>query len=229
MEEPRPTPFALVFGSVAPERFPVLRAALETVGRDPVDRDGFLLVREVAELLHELRPEAGVGDAVQGLVAFLHYAYLFWRDGEHVRILSDAELAELLGAESGRRVVQTIPPADPTVPAFRPSDFPTSYAQLPALRVWGTPLPGGSAEPLDGWFARRTGAGLSILAVFGLHPAREGLTAVELAGPRPGSLRRLDGSELFAPTLAGGAAAGLASIAGEAELLELAWRAEELA
>jgi hypothetical protein len=223
MPEPRPTPFALVFGAAGSERFPVLRHGIEAAGRDPRDRDAFLLVREVAELLHELRPDTGVGAAVEALAAFLHFAYLFWMDGEQVKLLSEPELSSLLGIPSSRPPV--LPSSRP--PTFRPSDSPTRYVQLPALRVWATPLSGQPVEPLDGWFATRSDAQLSLLAIFGLNPAREGMTAVELSGPRPAELARVDGSALFAPTLAGGEAAGLSSLLGEAELLELAWRAEE--
>ena len=220
---PRATPFALVFGALAEARFPALRVGLQAAGSDPRDRDSFLLVREVAELLHELRPEAGVGAGVETLVAFLHYAYLFWMSGEPVEVVSEAALAALLS-------LPTFPPSDfPTsppsdLPTFRPSDV--RYVQLPPFRVWADPLAGQPAEPLDGWFAARSNDHLALLAVLGLSPAREGLTAVELAGPRPAALQRLDGSPLFSPTLAGGAAAGLASLAGEEELLELAWRVE---
>ncbi len=215
MAAARPTPFALVFGALAGDRFPGLRSGLQAAGSDPRDRDSFLLVREVAELLHELRPDAGVGTGVETLVAFLHYAYLFWMSGEPVQVVSETILVELLSLPTSR-------PSD--LPTFRPSDV--RYVQLPALRVWATPLAGQPAEPLDGWFAARSNDRLALLAVLGLSPAREGLTAVELAGSRPAALERLDGSPLFSPTLAGGAAAGLASLVGEEELLELAWRAE---
>jgi hypothetical protein len=215
MAAARPTPFALVFGALAGDRFPGLRSGLQAAGSDPRDRDSFLLVREVAELLHELRPDAGVGTGVETLVAFLHYAYLFWMSGEILQTVDEAQLENLL----------RLPPSQlPVLPSSRPPDC--RYVQLPALRVWATPLAGQPAEPLDGWFAARSNDRLALLAVLGLSPAREGLTAVELAGSRPAALERLDGSPLFSPTLAGGAAAGLASLAGEEELLELAWRAE---
>jgi hypothetical protein len=228
MPEPRPTPVALVFGPTAPERFAALRSGLEAAGRDPRDRDAFLLVREVAELLHELRPDAGVGAAVQALAAFLHYAYLFWMDGERMTVVNEAELGRMLDLPTSRL---------PDFPTSRPPDFPTSrppdvltrYIQLPALRVWATPVAGQPAEPLDGWFAARSGAELSLLAIFGLNQARGGLTAVELSGSRAAALVRPDGSPLFASLLEGGRVAGLSSLAGEAELLELAWRAEAAA
>jgi hypothetical protein len=79
---------------------------------------------------------------------------------------------------------------------------------------------------MDGFFLHDTPAGeLRVLAVFGLHPGRDGFTVVEATGPRAAALVRHDGAPLFAPTLPGGGAAGLHSIAGEEELLELGWRA----
>ena len=52
---------------------------------------------------------------------------------------------------------------------------------------------------------------------------------MEVTGTALRGLARADGSALFAPTLEGGEAAGLASIQGEEELLELAWRVEDSA
>ena len=98
------------------------------------------------------------------------------------------------------------------------------YVQLPPLRVWAAPVEGGASEPLDGWFAYRSGDDLSVLAIFGLHPGRAGFTAVEVGGPRPAHLERVDGSPLFSGTLPGAERAGLASVVGAEELLELAWR-----
>ena len=98
--------------------------------------------------------------------------------------------------------------------------------QLPPLRVWGVAREGAPAEPLDGWFVTGGKDGLSVVAVFGIHPGREGFTVVGASGPRPDELRRADGTALFAPMLAGGMTAGLASLSGAEELLELAWRVE---
>jgi hypothetical protein len=230
----RQTPFALVFGAIAPARFPVLRDAVAASGRDPREREGFLLLRQSAELLYELRPEEGLGEAVQALAALLHHAYLFWVHGEILQVVSDSKLATLVATPGPRsQRVPTSRPLDfPTsrlldVPTSRPPDVPTRYVQLAALRVWGAAVEDRPPEPLDGWFVSRSADQLTLLAIFGLNPARGGLTAVEVSGPRPAVSQRLDGSPLFAPVLAGGAAAGLASVLGEAELLELAWRAEE--
>jgi hypothetical protein len=211
----RPTPFELGLGPAAGARLGPIRAALEAAGVDPADRDRFLLVREVAELLHALRPEEGLGADVAGLAAFLHHGYRFWLAGEPVRAVSPDELTRLLASRLPGA-------ADPALAPPR-----GRYVQLPPLRVWGEPRPGSPPEPLDGWFVQGSVTGephLSILAAFGLHPGRPGLTVVEAEGARPGPLARADGSPLFAPRLPGGAA--LASLAGTEELLELAWRVE---
>ena len=209
MTGPRSTPLAAVFGAGATERFARLRAGLEREGADPGNRDAFSLVREVAELLHELHGEPRDAAALQGMVAFLHHAFQFWLEGERVSVVSEAVLAAALST----------PPTSPTPPSS-----PSRYVQLPPLRIWGEPRPDAPAEPLDGWFGVGRASELSVLAIFGLSPARPGFTAVEVSGPRASALARPDGTPLFASRLPGGAVAGLASLAGEEELLELAWR-----
>jgi hypothetical protein len=49
-----------------------------------------------------------------------------------------------------------------------------------------------------------------------------------VSGQQPVELTRPDGAPVFSSTLSGGAAAGLFSLDGEEELLELGWRAIEL-
>jgi hypothetical protein len=211
----RPTPFALVFGPLAGDRFPVLQAGLARAGHNPRQRDAFLLVEEVAALLRELRPDQGLGEAVSALVGLVHAAYLYWADGERTSSVSAEALAQVLGAAPGAGAMDA-------------SKGKTRYVQLPPLRVWGSPAEGAPAEPLDGWFVMPGEGRLSVLAVFGLHPGRDGLTAVEVEGTRPEFLAREDGTPLFAPILPGAEAAGLASLIGQEELLELAWRLEAL-
>lgn len=213
----RPTPFDLVFGPLAAERFPALTAGLAAAGRDPRDRDQFVLVREVVELLRELRPDEGLGEGVDVLVGLLQQAYLFWLDGRRVAAVPRDTLERLLGPLE----------AEPTVaPAGRPPDRPTLYVQIASRRVWGEPVEAAPPEPLDGWFATIRGGRLALLAVFGMHEGREGFTVAEAAGERPSTLQRPDDSPLFAPRLAGGEAAGVFSVTGAEELLELAWRVE---
>jgi hypothetical protein len=209
----RPTPFSLAFGDLAAARFPAIDQSLTASGTDPGDRDAFLLLPEVSQLLRELRPDEGLGEGVEALAALVHAAYLFYRSGERIIAVDDDTLRLLVGEAPGARPA----PASPPEPA---------YVQLPPLRVWGVAMEGAPAEPLDGWFVTGGSASLSLVAVFGMHPGREGFTVVEAAGPRTEELRRSDGTALFAPMLAGGMTAGLASLSGAEELLELAWRVE---
>jgi hypothetical protein len=209
----RPTPYQLVFEALGAERFPVLRDAVVAAGHDPRDRDAFVLVKEVVELLRELRPEEGVGECVDELVAFAYAAFVFWLDDQALVEIDRAALDRALGGEA----------AGPGAVGVR-----SYYLQLPSQRVWGEPIEGQPPEPLDGWFGSVSTDGARVLAVFGLHPGRAGFTAVQVNGPRPGRLARQDGTPLFAPRLEGGRAAGLHSVAGAEELLELAYRCHAL-
>jgi hypothetical protein len=206
----RDTPFGLVMGALAPERFPALREGIAAAARDPRDRDAFLMVREVVELLREIEPDEGLGEGIGTMAAFLHHAYLYWVDGELTSLIDESRLVPALASSA------------PDLPESGAGS--SRYIQIPPLRLWGIPVESGPAEPLDGWFAARSGSHLSVLAIFGLHPGRAGFTAVEVAGPRPEGLQRSDGSALFSGTLPGAERAGLASVAGAEELLELAWR-----
>lgn len=204
---PRPTPFDLALAEFAAVRFPALRDALDASGTDPADRDAFLLGREAAQALRDLRPDDGLGEGIRELAALLHHAYLPWAGGCRTVEVDRPTLDRLLEGEPG---------------AASPSGAP--YAQLPSRLLWAEAVPGGPPEPLDGLFLHPSAAGLRALGVFGLHPDRAAFTVVEVEGPRPGVLVRVDGSAPYSPTLAGGTAAGLRSLAGGEELLDLAWR-----
>jgi hypothetical protein len=200
----RLSPFDLVFGRLAEERFPSLRAALD--GVEPTDRDAFIMTRDAIQLVRDLRPDDGIGEAIDQLVALVHHAYLFWAAG---RVVVDIDAGILDHTGTGG-----------TQPAA------AWYARFPERRVWAQVVEGAAHEPLDGCFAHAHAENsLRVLGVFGLHPDRAGFSVVEAAGPRPQGLTRESGESLFAPRMEGGAAAGLRSIAGEEELLELGWRA----
>ncbi len=209
----RPTPFDLVFAPLADERFPAIRAALAAVGRDPRDRDAFLLVPEVVMLVREFRPDAGLGEGIDQLAALIHHAYLFWESGSPVVVVGAEELGRLL--------------TDGVGPARAAEAKPSlaRYVQVPERRVWARPVEGEPFEPLDGCFLDPAPDGrLRVLAVFGLRPERAGFTVVEAQGSRPVGLVRPDGAALFDPVLEGGAQAGLHTVDGAEELLELGWR-----
>ena len=208
----RPTPFELVFETIADARFPAIRDVLTAAGHDLRDRDRFLMVNEVATLVRELRPEEGVGEGMDQLVAFVHHAFLLWNAGVPVLPITREQLELLLdGAD---------PNAEPS--AETPSAW---YAQLPERRIWAQVLEESAHEPLDGCFVHQLADGaLRVLGVFGLHAERAGFSVVEATGPRPAGLARTDGAPLFDSVLPGGQAAGLHSLAGTDELLELGWR-----
>jgi len=210
-ESKRVTPFEVALAPLGAERLGEMHRALATADVDPFDRDAWALSQPGATLLHDLRPDGGLGEAVVEMVALAHAAFLYWHQGEHLHALDRSGLDALVRG------------AAPAVPSL---DAPKAYyLQLPPQRVWGSPVEGAPPEPLDGWFAVARGQGLGLVGVFGLLPGRPGFTVAHVEGPRPGPLRREDGRPLFASTLEGGQAAGLWSILDHLELLELGWRA----
>ncbi len=204
---PRPTPFDLALAGLAGARFPAVGAGLEAAGADPRDRDAFLMTPEAVELVRELRPDEGLGEGISELAALLHHAFLFWAGGCRIAA-PDRKAVELELDTAGDR---------------GPPDG-ARYVQLPPRLLWAEAVAGVPAEPLDGFFVHPLPDGLRALGVFGLHPGRPGFTVAEVEGPRPGELVRPDGTALFSPVLAGGDAAGLRSLTGGEEFLELAWR-----
>jgi len=214
----RPTPFDLVFASTAETVFPRIRTALKEGGHDPADRDAFLLVPEVVSLLHDLRPEEGLGEGMDQLVALVHHAFLLWDAGVLTLPLGAERLTTLLDASAAD---SPSPPTDEPPRAY--------YAQLQDRQVWARVVDDLPAEPMDGCFVHSAGSELRVLGIFGMRPEREGFSAVETAGPRPRALERPDGTRLFSPVLPGGQSAGLFSIVGGEELLELGWRTRALA
>ena len=210
----RPTPFDLVFGDLAETDFPQIRSGLEAAGVDVRDRDAFVLRGEAGALLQQLSPEEGLGEGIAELAALAHHAFLFWLAGAMTLPLDRPALQRLLADAADRTA-----PGDPLVPA-------SFYLQVPPRLIWAELEPATPHEPLDGIFVAATGdERIRVLGVFGVHDDRSGFTVAEVEGAAPVALARADGSELFAPALAGGAAARLHSIVGAEELLELGWRA----
>ena len=199
---------------MADERFPALAASLGATGRDDADRDAFLLDRAVVELLQDLVPEEHDPDQIREFVAVLHHAYLFWRHGRTVVPIDRPRAARLLA-----------PAAPDTAPSAGLAVRPSAYHQFPERLVWAQITPDAPHEPLDGVFLRPgPTAEIEVLGVFGVHPDRPGFGVAEVSGPRPATLRRADGSLPYSPALPGGDAAGLHSLVGADELLELAFR-----
>jgi hypothetical protein len=216
----RTTPFALVFAELAPARFPGIAQA---IGDDPAsaaDRDRFVLLAPVGELLREVVPDDSPPESLEAYVRLLHHAYRHWAAGGWVYDVSEALLARALaGGPLSSRPVQ-----------------PALYLRLPALRVWGAARAGAAPEPLDGVFVTRTDDqdAIAALGIFGMHAERAGFSAVAVegradedrasAGELEIAARRGDGSASFAPLLEGGSAAAIHSVADAGEMLLLTCR-----
>ncbi len=207
----RPTPFELVFAGLAPEHFPPIREALAAAAVDPRERDAFFLTLPAMTLLRALRPDdTDAGSGLDELTALVHHAYLAWDAGQPDRTIPAADLRRLLAA-----------PEPPAAAATGPG-----YIQFPERLIWASLIAPGPWEPLDGCFVHTGIEGhLRVLGIFGVHPSRNGFTVAEASGT-PGAHRvRRDGSPLFAPSLDGGAFAGLHAVVEPEELVELAARA----
>lgn len=209
----RSHPFALVFSGVADDRFPPIRAAL---GETP-SLEAFLLAAPAIELLQALRPEEGLGDGGDDFVALVWAAYRYWSAGAATTTLDDRRTRMLCRAPdaSAPRAARIAPPA-------------SRYIQVAPRLIWASLDGGTQHEPLDGWFLVPEGDALVVVALFGVHPERPGLSVVAVEGTRPAlPVHRADGAASFAPTMAGGDVAGLHAIATADELLALAWRQAE--
>lgn len=82
----RTTPFELVFGELAEDRFPALKASLATAKIDRFDRDAFTLDGAVAELLREIIPEDAPADSLHEFIALLQHSHLFWNSGQKILV-----------------------------------------------------------------------------------------------------------------------------------------------
>ncbi len=212
----RPTPFGMVFTPEIAGRFPSLADGLVRDEADPMDRDAFLMSREVASLVHDLVPEGGMGEAVAHLAALVHHAYLFWRGGGWTFTIDRATL---------NRVIRS--PVERSHSGGTPDAY---YLQLPRQLVWGRLGTDQPYQPLDGCFVSQgSDPALRTLGVFGLHPDRMGFAVVEAEGEAAAWPQPSGGADQpFAPHMEGGSEAGLYSVNDPAELLLLAHQASEL-
>jgi hypothetical protein len=216
----RPTPFELAFAELARDRFPAIAQVLAEGSLSSAERDRFVLLEPVGRLLREIAPDGTGPDALEAHMLMLHHAYRHWSGGGWVYRIGEAALRR---ATAGTSITSHLP-------------HQALYVQLPELLVWGTPTADGTAEPLDGMFVTETAqpGEIGVLGIFGIREGRPGFTAVGLDGhadpddPTGSEIEiaaaREDGSERFSPRLAGGAQAGLFSLANAGELLLLTCR-----
>jgi hypothetical protein len=209
-------PFDVVSAGLPEEWFSDVRAT-EAQGRDPTDR---LQFHELAPVRDILRPLSSPGaEATATTIAqyetLLYAAYRFWSAGRHSAALGRERLGHALAA------------AGPTGVAGRPLPVPhgACYVQVPERLFWARIDDTAPPEPLDGLFLA-TGVGsreMTILAVLGLRPERDGFSQIAVAVPPEDLAHAAEFARrpLFAPVLEGGDRAGVKSLVSEAELLHL--------
>lgn len=208
MTPSRPYPWVALVGALGETRFQEIRTSLAGRGRDPADRDAFVLDAAVGRVLRELVPDDAPADAVTSYAGLLHALYLHWAGGRTVRTIDAQRLRGLLAAPAA-------PPAPPPG---------TSYLQLPERLVWAAPASGAPHEPLDGLFVTTAPPAVRVLAVLGFRPEREGFTTIEASSPlpAPAAPARDDATAPFSSRLPAGERTGFLSVASEAELVALA-------
>lgn len=210
-------PFELVFGrsGLAEAHFPRIAEALtHTVGR--LDREQFLVLGAVGELMGELAPDSAEGTAQIGLLTY--HAFLHWQQGVQERELDEVALRDLLARE---RIGEW---------RFEPPS-PAGYLQLPRHLLWVAGTGGQPAEPVDGFFwvaGDPQVDAIDLLLVLGVHEQRPGITVIELSsGPLPenghwGDMQAREEGADFGNVLPGGERLYGLSTAGE--VLKLASR-----
>jgi hypothetical protein len=204
----RPDPWSLFLAELGDQHFPAIREAIGPAA----GRDAFLLSIPALELLEQLRPDDGSGEAIDDLVDLAWAAWRFWDAG---RLLLPFDAAATRALVAGSAV-------DPRARAPARGAW---YIQVAERIIWGRPAAEGAFEPLDGCFLVRDEEQLLVVACFGVHPDRPGFTIATARGGRPGRLARSDGTALFAPVMPGGAEAGLHAVTSPDELLLLGWHA----
>lgn len=207
MTVPRPHPFDLIFSPFAGSEFPRFR---ELLGNTP-SLDQFLIAEPVIEWLDTLRPDEGIGDAMDEFVLLTHAAYRCWAEGMATESFDRQQTESLIAS--------AIATSSDGTPRLR-----TAYFRIVPHLIWGR-VEEANHEPLDGWFAVADGEILQVVGCLGVHPERPGLSVMTASGRRQAIAPRPDGTPPFAPTMSGGDLAGLHAIDTPDELLQLAWQA----
>jgi hypothetical protein len=216
----RVNPFVLVFEKLASEHFPLIRAAIANDPARAQDRDRFVLLGPVAQLVRELAPDESPPEAIEAYVRLVHHGYRYWAEGAWTYDVDDARLDR---AVAGGAMTSRLP-------------LPALYLRLPALRVWGAAHNGDAPEPMDGVFLTETPTPgtLAALGIFGMHGERPGFSAVPVEGHADAQhatvgeievpTEREDGTPVLASQLAGGSKAAVYSVADAGEMLLLVCR-----
>lgn len=204
-------PFDHVFGSVARERFPAIRAEALALRKDVTDPGHFASLAEVQRTLEVIEsPEllAARPEAAAEYLLGLYAAYRFWDAGSRTVVLTRGEVERALAH-----------------PARRYGRVPSVYVQLPERWFWGQVEPEGPHEPVDGVFVAADAGGreLTVVAVLGLRPDRAGFSQVAVRTTLAEAWEAISAEmPSFAPAMEGGEAAGLRSLRSAVDVVGLA-------
>lgn len=222
-EEPRPTPYQMVFGGEAfeGESFPAIRQEAEGHGIATRPREQFELLAEVGRTMRGILPEDTPAEAAEQYRALVYHAFQFWSAGRRVYTLDRALTRYLVEAEMTAADWSLRLPAE------------SIYLRLPPRLFWSSISPDQSPEPIDGAFLTASGdRRLEALLVLGMYRARDGFSVVPLEAPAGGGAggewismsARPEGRD-FDTVLPGGEMEGLYSILTGGEALKLIARA----
>jgi hypothetical protein len=175
-------PYELVFGTPAfeEEAFPGIRQEAEDRGVDVRDREQFIMLVAVGDLMRSMLPDDAPHSATTQFGALVTEAYHFWLAGKRTYALDEAALRALLAPDLELGSWDMAPPA------------PAGYVQLPRNLVFARIDEGAHAEAVDGFFFLMPGindpavppyASLSVLLVLGLVPHRGGFSVIDVHTP----------------------------------------------
>ena len=204
-------PFSYVFSDLGEARFHDIRD--EALAGD-IDIATMAGLNSTQRLLEDLGSQAIVEQdprRASEYLATLFVAYRFWSAGQHTLTVDRITLANC--------IVGDPPIVGPTVPHG------ACYIEFPTQWFWATIEEGSPHEPLEGMFVVTTKADseLTIVAVLGLRPDRDGFSQITLSASAADVLASASAlrDPPFAPVMDGGAEAGFLSVTSEGELLHL--------
>ena len=214
----RPHPFEMVFSHFAEATFPEIRADAPEPAMD---------ITALAKLPSFQRLLAEMGspdqteqdpDTVGEYLVLLFVAYRYWLAGAHT-VSVDRRTLDAAIEHGPRRATDVAHDA--------------CYVALPQHCCWATIGDDQPHEPIDGMFVvmSRANTEITIAAILGLRPGREGFSQVTVTGgvdDVPEASRAMR-TPPFAPIMEGGAESGFKSVVSKGELLLLAHLALESA
>jgi hypothetical protein len=212
----RLTPFELVCAGGIEERFAEVRSEAAAVAKDPSDLGQFVSLSTVQNIIAAIESPELLAEhpaAASEYHVLLYSVFCFWAAGKNVLELGDDFATESALAHTTGRDVPNLPGG-------------ACYIQLPERQFWAQVDAAAPHEPIDGLFVVQSSDRLQFtaVAVLGLRRERAGFSQISATVTSDATRAALAASRipLFAPVMAGGAAAGFKSVTSVGELIALA-------